>query len=160
MEAGFAGASTAAAEEAKQAADGRHQSSDRAWCQGMLRSRGAAERVRVAARSARTVADWVLALQATALPCLFVVVVRVVVLALVMMMREVTSRFAFLSSGPGALRRGLHAILSIPHPSRLSLSWPGRGNQSYPDSLHTHLQAFWAFCKFRYETFLFRTKLN
>ena len=123
VEAGFAGASTAAAEEAKQAADGRHQSSDRAWCQGMLRSRGAAERVRVAARSARTVADWVLALQATALPCLFVVVVRVVVLALVVMMREVTSRFAFLSSGPGALRRGPPAILSIPHPSRLSLSW-------------------------------------
>ena len=96
-------------------------------------------------------ADWVLALQATALPCFVVVVVRVVVLALVMM-REVTSRFAFLSSGPGALRKGPPAILSL---SPLALL--ARGNQSY---LPPPGQAFWAFCKVRYETFLFRTKLN
>ena len=91
-------------------------------------------------------ADWVLALQATALPCLFVVVVRVVVLALVVMMREVTSRFAFLSSGPGALRRGPPAILSIPHPSRLSLSW--RGNQSYLILKQNTSRPFGPFAKF------------
>ena len=105
-------------------------------------------------------ADWVLALQATALPCLFVVV-RVVVLALVMMMREGTSRFAFLSSGPGALRRGPPAILSIPHPSRLSLSWPGRGNQSYLILKQNTSRPFGPFAKFgTRRSFFNKTELN